>query len=228
MATKPANNAASPSPDAPSATRFLRESGLAADFAAVAEPVIEGLGFRLVRVSIMGGDDRIVQIMAERPDGTISIDDCETISKNLSPVLDVADPLSGKYRLEISSPGIDRPLVRPSDFEDWAGHVIKIELNEAIDGRKRFKGLLEGFEDGEVRIAADLGASGQHHLGLPIALVADAKLVMTDELIREALTRAKKRHATRPGDGAELDEDDLDQKDLPSPTDLPALKDLED
>ncbi len=84
-----------------------------------------GLGFRLVRVSVLGGEDRIVQIMAERPDGTISIDDCETISKNLSPVLDVADPLSGKYRLEISSPGIDRPLVRPSDFEDWAGHVAK-------------------------------------------------------------------------------------------------------
>ena len=222
MAAEPANKSSSPPPGAPSAARFMRESGLAADIAAVAEPVLEGLGFRLVRVSVLGGDDRIVQIMAERPDGTISIDDCETISKNVSPVLDVAGTISGKYRLEISSPGIDRPLVRPSDFEDWSGHVAKIELNEAIDGRKRFKGLLEGFEDGEVRIAADLGASGQHHLGLPIALVADAKLVMTDELIREALTRAKKRHATGPGDGAELDEDDFDQKDLP------ALKDLED
>ena len=218
MAAEPANI---PS-NTPSAARFLRESGLAADIARVVEPVIEGLGFRLVRVSVLGGEDRIVQIMTERPDGTISIDDCETISKNVSPVLDVADTVQGKYRLEISSPGIDRPLVRPSDFEDWAGHVAKIELNEAIDGRKRFKGLLEGFEDGEVRIAADLGASGEHHLGLPIALVADAKLVMTDELIREALTRAKKRHATGPGDGAELDEDDLDQKDLP------VLKDLED
>ena len=218
MAAQSANDTS----NAPSAARFLRESGLAADIARVAEPVLEGLGFRLVRVSVLGGEDRIVQIMAERPDGTISIDDCETISKNVSPVLDVADTVQGKYRLEISSPGIDRPLVRPSDFEDWSGHVAKIELNEAIDGRKRFKGLLEGFEDGEVRIAADLGASGQHHLGLPIALVADAKLVMTDELIREALSRAKKRHGTRPGDGAELDEDELDSKDVP------ALKDVED
>jgi ribosome maturation factor RimP len=227
MATEPADTSST----TPSAARFLRESGLAADIARVAEPVLEGLGFRLVRVSVMGGEDRIVQIMAERPDGTISIDDCEMISKNVSPVLDVADPINGKYRLEISSPGIDRPLVRPSDFEDWAGHVAKIELNESIDGRKRFKGLLEGFEDGEVRIAADLGASGQHHLGLPIALVTDAKLVLTDELIREALSRAKKRHGTRPTDGAEIDEDGLDFEDSDEDRDSKKVlspKDLED
>ncbi len=193
-----------------SAERFARETGLAAEIAAIAEPVIEDLGFRLVRVSVGGGrEDRILQIMAERPDGTITIDDCETISKALSPVLDVADPLPGAYRLEISSPGIDRPLVRPSDFEDWSGHVVKIELKEAVDGRKRFKGTLEGFEDGEVRIAADLGELGLQHLGLPVHLVADAKLVLTDELIREALSRAKKQHAQRPGDGAEMDEDEL-------------------
>lgn len=193
-----------------SAERFARETGLAAEIAAIAEPVIEDLGFRLVRVSVGGGrEDRILQIMAERPDGTITIDDCEAISKALSPVLDVADPLPGAYRLEISSPGIDRPLVRPSDFEDWSGHVVKIELKEAVDGRKRFKGTLEGFEDGEVRIAADLGELGLQHLGLPVHLVADAKLVLTDELIREALSRAKKQHAQRPGDGAEMDEDEL-------------------
>ena len=193
-----------------SAERFARETGLAAEIAAIAEPVIEDLGFRLVRVSVGGGrEDRILQIMAERPDGTITIDDCETISKALSPVLDVADPLPGAYRLEISSPGIDRPLVRPSDFEDWSGHVVKIELKEAVDGRKRFKGTLEGFEDGEVRIAADLGELGLQHLGLPVHLVADAKLVLTDELIREALSRAKKQHTQRPGDGAEMDEDEL-------------------
>lgn len=193
-----------------SAERFARETGLAAEIAAIAEPVIEDLGFRLVRVSVGGGrEDRILQIMAERPDGTITIDDCEAISKALSPVLDVADPLPGAYRLEISSPGIDRPLVRPSDFEDWSGHVVKIELKEAVDGRKRFKGTLEGFEDGEVRIAADLGELGLQHLGLPVHLVADAKLVLTDELIREALSRAKKQHAQRPGDGTEMDEDEL-------------------
>ncbi len=196
---------------AASAERFVRETGLGAEVALVVEPVLEGLGFRLVRILISGTIDRIVQIMAERPDGTISIDDCEAISRGVSPVLDVADTVPGKYRLEISSPGIDRPLVRPSDFESWAGHEAKIELKEPVDGRKRFKGVLEGFEDGEVRIAADVGGTlGRQHLGFPVTLVADAKLVLTDELIREALTRAKKQHSTRPGDGAEMDEDDLE------------------
>lgn len=192
-------------------TRFLRETGIAAEIAAVVEPVLADLGFRLVRVKIQGdGRDRIVQLMAERPDGSITVDDCETISKGISPVLDVADPISGAYRLEVSSPGIDRPLVRPSDFEDWAGHEAKIELKEPVDGRKRFKGILEGFEDGEIRIKADTGEQGIQHLGLPVHLISDAKLVLTDELIREALQRAKERHSTRPGDGAELDEDDLE------------------
>lgn len=192
-------------------TRFLRETGIAAEIAAIVEPVLADLGFRLVRVKIQGdGRDRIVQLMAERPDGSITVDDCETISKGVSPVLDVADPISGAYRLEVSSPGIDRPLVRPSDFEDWSGHEAKIELKEAVDGRKRFKGVLEGFEDGEVRIKADTGEQGIQHLGLPVHLISDAKLVLTDELIREALQRAKERHSTRPGDGAELDEDDLE------------------
>jgi ribosome maturation factor RimP len=202
-----------------STDRFMRETGLAAEFAAIAEPVLEGMGFRLVRVMVSGSVERIVQIMAERPDGSITVDDCETISKGLSPVLDVADPLSGKYRLEISSPGIDRPLVRPSDFEDWSGHEAKIELKEPVDGRKRFKGELEGFEDGEVRIAAEAGSLGIQHLGFPVDLIADARLVLTDDLIRDALARAKKRHSGRPGDGAELDEDELDQKEL-DPKDL--------
>lgn len=191
--------------------RFLRETGVAANIAAVVEPVLTDLGFRLVRVSLGGGSmDRILQIMAERPDGSISIDDCEAISRALSPVLDVADPISGAYRLEISSPGIDRPLVRAGDFETWAGHQVKLEVSEAIEGRKRFKGVLEGFEDGEVRIVTDLGPLGMQHLGVPVALVADAKLVLTDELIREALSRAKARHANSPGDGAEMDQDDLE------------------
>ena len=205
-------------PSAPqvSTARFMLETGLAAEFARVAEPVLEGMGFRLVRVLVSGNVERVVQIMAERPDGSINVDDCEEISKGLSPVLDVEDPLSGKYRLEISSPGIDRPLVRPSDFEDWAGHEAKIETKEPVDGRKRFKGALEGFEDGEVRIAADAGKLGIQHLGFPVSLIADAKLVLTDELIREALTRAKQRHSGPPGDmlagdGAELDENDLEK-----------------
>lgn len=191
-------------------TRFMRETGLAADVAAIVEPVLEDLGFRLVRVVISGNVDRILQIMAERSDGTITIDDCETISRSVSPVLDVADTVPGKYRLEISSPGIDRPLVRPSDFEDWSGHEVRIELKQPVDNRRRFKGTLEGFEDGEVRIATEVGTLGIQHLGLPVALIAEAKLALTDELIREALARAKKRHSDRPSDGAELDEDDLE------------------
>jgi len=190
--------------------RFMREAGVAADVAAIVEPVLFDMGFRLVRVTLGGATDRILQIMAERPDGTISVDDCEAISRNLSPVLDVADPIKGAYRLEISSPGIDRPLVRAGDFEIWAGHQIRIELNEPVEGRKRFKGTLEGFEAGEVRIATDLGPLGLQHLGLPVNLIAEAKLVLTDELIREALARAKARHSDRPGDGAEMDQDDLE------------------
>ncbi|MGL4398015.1 MAG: ribosome maturation factor RimP [Hyphomicrobium sp.] len=193
-----------------STERFQRETGVAAEIAGLVEPVLVDLGFRLVRVAVSGGDDRILQIMAERPDGSISIDDCETISRGLSPVLDVADPINGNYRLEISSPGIDRPLVRPSDFEDWAGHEAKIELKEPIDGRKRFKGVLEGFEDGEVRIHADVGPLGRQHVGFAIHLIGEAKLVLTDALIREALSRAKQKYGNKAADGAEMDETDLE------------------
>jgi len=172
--------------------RFIHETGLAAKVAALIEPVLDNRGFRLVRVTVTGREGKTVQVMAERPDGTMTIDDCEAVSRELSPLLDVHDPIAGSYRLEVSSPGIDRPLVRPSDFEDWSGYEAKIELREPIDGRKRFRGVLEGFEDGEIRIELDLDQVGRTIIGLPIALVAEAKLVLTDELIREALRRAKK------------------------------------
>jgi len=187
--------------------RFLTEHGLEAEIAAIVEPALEDLGFRLVRVQITGRDGKTVQIMAERPDGSINVDDCESISRQVSPLLDVNDVVSGSYRLEISSPGIDRPLVRPSDFESWAGNEVKIELKELVDGRKRYRGMLEGYEDGEVRLEVDLDQVGRTVLGFPVALIADAKLVLTDELIREALTRAKQK--SKPGsaahDGADLD-----------------------
>jgi len=172
--------------------RFIHETGLAAKVAALIEPVLDNRGFRLVRVTVTGREGKTVQVMAERPDGTMTIDDCEAVSRELSPLLDVHDPIAGSYRLEVSSPGIDRPLVRPSDFEDWSGYEAKIELREPIDGRKRFRGVLEGFEDGEIRIELDLDQVGRAIIGLPVALVAEAKLVLTDELIREALRRAKK------------------------------------
>ncbi|HEY7669510.1 MAG TPA: ribosome maturation factor RimP [Hyphomicrobium sp.] len=180
--------------------RFIRETGLAAKVADVVEPALIDRGFRLVRVAISGRDGKTVQVMAERPDGTMSIEDCEEISRDISPLLDVHDPIAGSYRLEVSSPGIDRPLVRPTDFEDWAGHEAKVELKEPIDGRKRFSGTLEGFEGGEVLIAVDLGQSGEQTglavIGLPVGLIAEAKLVLTDDLIREALRRAKKSKET--------------------------------
>ena len=183
--------------------RFIRETGLALEIAAIVEPALEDLGFRLVRVAMLGrGDRQTLQIMAERSDGTISIDDCETISKQLSPLLDAFDPLPGAYSLEVSSPGIDRPLVRPSDFEDWAGHEAKVELREAIDGRKRFRGVLEGAEGDEVRLEVELDQIGRQVIGLPIALIGEARLVLTDELVRASLRRSKQDTA----EGNEADE----------------------
>lgn len=193
-----------------SGERFNVESGAAGRVAELIEPALADRGFRLVRVAVSGGDAKTLQIMAERSDGTMTIDDCEAISKEISPLLDVHDPIAGAYRLEVSSPGIDRPLVRPSDFEDWAGHEAKLEVKELIDGRRRFRGILEGFEDGEVRIEVDLGDAGKNVIGIPVGLVAEARLVLTDELIREALSRAKKGKAL--SDGAEAPLTDAEEE----------------
>jgi ribosome maturation factor RimP len=178
--------------DGASRDRFIREEGLAAKVAELIEPALADKGFRLVRVAISGREGKTLQVMAERPDGSLTIEDCEAISRDISPLLDVHDPVAGAYRLEVSSPGIDRPLVRPSDFEHWSGYEAKIELSEPIDGRKRFRGMLEGFEDGEIRIDIELSKTERGVIGLPVGLVAEAKLVLTDDLIREALRRAKK------------------------------------
>ncbi len=183
--------------------RYFRETGLAATVADLVEPVIESLGFRLVRVHISGRDGKTLQIMAERPDGSFTIEDCEAVSRQLSPLLDANDVVSDAYRLEISSPGIDRPLVRPSDFEDWAGHEVKVDLKQPIDGRRKLKGTLDGYEDGEVRVEVDLEEVGPKVLGVPIGLVSEARLVLTDDLIREALSRSKLKDKTGFADGAE-------------------------
>lgn len=190
--------------DAPASTsepRFVREVGQAAQIAAIVEPRIEALGFRLVKVTVTGRNGTTVQIMAERPDGRITVGECEYISRDLAPALDVAEPMPGHYHLEISSPGIDRPLVRASDFATWAGSEARIELTEPIDGRRRLRGRLDGMVDGEVRIelmdrTKDDGAKVPDGepivLGLPPALIANARLVMTDELIREDLRRSSR------------------------------------
>ncbi|HEX2655039.1 MAG TPA: ribosome maturation factor RimP [Xanthobacteraceae bacterium] len=172
--------------------RLIVEPGAAARVAAVAEPVLEGLGYRLVRVRISGTAGCTVQIMAERADGTMTIDDCEAISRALSPVFDVEDPVNGAYRLEISSPGIDRPLVRRSDFERYAGHVVKVEMAVATEGRRRFRGVLLGMDGDAAHIRRDDAAEGQAaDVMLPVENIADAKLVLTDALVTESLRRGK-------------------------------------
>jgi ribosome maturation factor RimP len=172
--------------------RLIAEQGVAARIAAIAGPVLESLGFRLVRVRMSGLAGCTVQIMAERPDGTMTIEDCETASRALSPVLDVEDPIDRAYRLEISSPGIDRPLVRRSDFARFAGHVVKVEMAAPIDGRRRFRGVLLGVEGDAARIRRDDAAAGeQADVLLPIEDMAEARLVLTDELVAESLRRGK-------------------------------------
>jgi ribosome maturation factor RimP len=172
--------------------RLIGETGLAARVAAIAEPVLEQLGYRLVRVRISGLSGCTVQIMAERLDGTMLIDDCEAVSRALSPVLDAADPIDRAYRLEISSPGIDRLLVRRSDFDRHAGHLVKVEMAVALEGRRRFRGILLGTEGGCARIQNPDAAPGQPaEILLPIEDMVEAKLVLTDALITESLRRGK-------------------------------------
>ena len=177
-----------------SEARFISETGVAAEVAALIEPALNDMGFRLVRVTVSGRDGTTVQIMAERPDGTITVEDCVDISRNLSPLMDVHDPISGHYALEISSPGIDRPLARASDFQAWAGHEARIETKELVTGRKRFRGIIQGLAGNDVRleVAPDQGGP---EVVLPIGNIAEARLVLTDELIRETLRRAKKAKA---------------------------------
>lgn len=172
--------------------RLIVEPGLPARVAVVVEPVLHQLGFRLVRVRVSGAEGCTVQIMAERPDGSMTVEDCEEVSRALSPVLDIADPIDRAYRLEISSPGLDRPLVRKSDFDRYSGHVVRIEMNMPVNGRKRFKGTLAGTEGEAARVTRDDVPEGEEPtVLLPIEDMGEAKLVLTDELVTEALRREK-------------------------------------
>ena len=172
--------------------RLIVEQGVAARVANIAEPVLADLGYRLVRVRVSGAAGCTVQIMAERPDGTMAIEDCEVASRALSPVLDIADPIERAYRLEISSPGIDRPLVRRSDFERYAGANVKIELSIPVDGRRRFRGVLLGVDGEAARIRRDDAAGDEPtEVMLPIAEMTEARIVLTDEAIAASLRRGK-------------------------------------
>ena len=173
--------------------RLVVEPGAAARVSAVAAPVLHGMGYRLVRIKISGEAGCTVQIMAERPDGSMQIEDCEAISRALSPVLDIADPIDRAYRLEISSPGIDRPLVRRSDFERFAGHLVKVEMAVAHEGRKRFRGTISGVEGDAVRLRRDdVKAGDEANVLLTMEDIGEARLVLTDELVAESMRRGKK------------------------------------
>src|SRR5438876_4449531 len=178
--------------------RLVVEPGVAARVSAIAGPVLQGMGYRLVRIKISGEAGCTVQIMAERPDGTMQIEDCEAISRALSPVLDLADPVDRAYRLEISSPGIDRPLVRRSDFDRYAGHAAKIEMAAAVDGRRRFRGILLGTQGDAARIRRDDAGTGEPaEVLLRIEDMEDARLVLTDALVAESLRRGKQAERER-------------------------------
>jgi len=156
--------------------------------AAIVSPTIEDLGFELVRLRLMGGKRAVLQIMAERPDGGIEVDECARISRSVSAVLDVEDPIPSEYVLEVSSPGIDRPLTRLKDFERWTGYEAKLETTELVEGRRRFKGTLAGVENGEVLLEIPEGT-----IGLAFDMISDAKLVLTEALIAESLAGRKAR-----------------------------------
>ncbi len=184
--------------------RLIEDPGASQRVGRVAAPVLRDLGYRLVRVKISSAAGATVQIMAERPDGTMSIDDCERLSVALSPAFDVEEPMPQAYRLEISSPGIDRPLVRESDFLRAVGHEARVEMAVAIDGRKRFRGRLEAVAPGPdgptARMLLVADDTTETHVELPIRAMAEARLVLTDDLIRAALRREKAalKGATRP------------------------------
>jgi ribosome maturation factor RimP len=221
--------------------RILSETGLDARVAAIIEPVIEDLGYRLVRVKCSSRDGFTVQIMAEKPDGTMTVEDCETCSRNISPALDADDPIGREYRLEMSSPGIDRPLVRLSDFDRWQGHLARIELNRAFENRKRFKGILLGTTEDTFGIRLDDGSGAPAKPGvpkakkskvqaksvkpepavvedvdknavfwLPAADLAEARLILTDDLIEASLKAAKRQEMADADEAGNLDAGDAE------------------
>jgi len=197
-------------------TNMIAKAPIDRRLAEIVAPTVEGMGFELVRLRLMGGRKKTLQVMAERPDGRMEIEDCAELSRALSAALDVDDPLSDAYDLEVSSPGIDRPLTRLKDFDRWEGYDAKLETAELIEGRKRFRGVLAGIEGSEVLIEIDEGT-----IGLEFDWLADAKLVLTDELVEESL-RAR-RHVFEddaafdaieedPGEGPDDDAGDTSPK----------------
>jgi ribosome maturation factor RimP len=193
--------------------RLIRETGIDARVALIVRPVIAAAGFRLVRVRLSGQNGQTLQIMAERPDGTMTVEDCEEVSRAVSPALDVDDPVEKAYHLEVSSPGIDRPLVRKSDFEAALGHLVKLETSVIVSDRKRFRGKIAAVDDAGVTVERDQIGYGEE----PVVVIAwdaisDARLILTDDLITETLKRDKQAKKLREAEqAAVLDDDDEDE-----------------
>ncbi|EZQ17034.1 ribosome maturation factor RimP [Aquamicrobium defluvii] len=194
--------------------RIIRESGIEARIAAIILPVLRGIGFRLVRVRLSGQNGLTLQIMAERNDGTMTVEDCEEVSRAVSPALDVEDPIEKAYHLEVSSPGIDRPLVRRSDFAIWLGHLVKMETSTLVAERKRFKGRITEVDEEGILVLRDVPAYGEEpSVRVPFDTIAEARLILTDDLIRDALSkdnRARKEAKKRQDETDEAFEDDAE------------------
>ncbi|NEX48047.1 ribosome maturation factor RimP [Pseudotabrizicola algicola] len=193
-------------------TDLIAKTAIDRRLADIIGPVIEGLGFELVRVRLMGGKTRVLQIMADRPEGGIVVDECATISTAVSAVLDVEDPVEDNYILEVSSPGIDRPLTRLKDFEMWKGWEARIETTELIDGRRRFKGELAGVDDEEILILIE-EAGEEVTIGLRFDWLSDAKLILTDDLIAEMLRQKKASGTFNEADFDEIEQTDGEDED---------------
>ena len=200
--------------------RYIKETGLEARISRIVEPVANDLGYSLVRVKVTQDNGCTLQIMAEDANGRFSISDCERLSKDLSPVLDVEDPIDREYHLEVSSPGIDRPLVRARDFRAYIGHEAKVELADALEGRKRFRGDIAAVTDDAVTVRLpDVPKDTDPNHVLPLASIAEAKLVMTDKL----LNMAEADQDENPID----DDDDIETIEQHSTEDEPLTQEIE-
>ncbi len=195
--------------------RIIRETGIDARIALIVEPVVSAIGYRLVRVRLSGQNGLTLQIMAERPDGTMTVEDCENVSRAVSPALDVDDPIDKAYHLEVSSPGIDRPLVRKSDFVTWIGHLVKMETSVMVAERKRFRGKIASADETSVVIDRDAPGYGEApSVTVPFEAIAEARLILTDDLVRDALSKdnqAKKQARKNRGEPEPEHETDEDQ-----------------
>ena len=199
--------------------RIFEETGMDALITSMIAPAADQLGFRLVRVRVSAANGQTLQIMAERPDGKMTVADCEALSRAISPIMDVEDPLSGNYYLEVSSPGIDRPMVRISDFRAWDGHVLKFETDYEVDGRRRFKGTIRDVTDEGFTLERDKATYGDAPaVEIPFAAVNHARLILTDELVAAALKRDKAARKAR-GLDEHVEIDEMDAVEVEAPAD---------